>query len=77
MAEATERRFDLNIEKILNLFMFMNIFIVTVNILVYLAFCLVFCNKFRHLIPPVAIKIQMFNRSYACEVELGKNIRPL
>ncbi len=40
---------SLNIERILNLFMFMNIFIVTVNILTYLAFCLVFRNKFRHL----------------------------
>lgn len=39
----------LSVEKILNLFMFMNIFIVTVNILIYLAFCIVFRNKFRHL----------------------------
>ena len=39
----------LSVEKILNLFMFMNIFIVTVNILIYLAFCIVFSNKFRHL----------------------------
>lgn len=39
----------LSVEKVLNLFMFMNIFIVTVNILIYLAFCIVFSNKFRHL----------------------------
>ena len=36
----------LNVEKVLNLFMFMNIFIVTVNILIYLAFCVVFRNHF-------------------------------